>query len=79
MDPTTILVQGAMGLTGGALGAWIAVKVTLARLEERVRTLESEIGTHDTGIRGALHKLTNVVLSQSDTRSKERGRYHRDN
>ena len=51
----------------GAGAAYAAIKVKLANHEVRIRAIEQELGTRETGIRGALHKLPSE-FQKLDTR-----------
>jgi hypothetical protein len=50
-----------LSILGAAVGAWIGVHSRVVRVETRVDRLESEIGTHESGLRGAVHKTANRV------------------
>jgi len=50
-----------LSVLGAAVGAWIGVHSRVVRVETRIERLEQEIGTHDTGMRGTVHKTANRV------------------
>lgn len=53
-------------LVGAAVG-YAAIRATLANHEARIKAIEQELGTRETGIRGALHKLPSE-FQRLDTR-----------
>ena len=46
----------ALTILGTSLGSWVAITVKQARMEERMKRVEQDIGTHDTGLRGQVHE-----------------------
>ena len=50
-----------LSVLGAAVGVWIGVHSRVVRVETRIERLEQEIGTHDTGMRGTVHKTANRV------------------
>lgn len=56
------LIAPALSVFGAVVGGYAGVKISLARLEERVRRIEQEIGTHETGLRGTVHDHTAALL-----------------
>lgn len=46
----------------GAAAAYAALKSKLTDLEVRLRTVEGEIGNHESGLRGRSHELSGSVL-----------------
>jgi hypothetical protein len=49
------------GFSAG-LGGFIGARVAIAKLETRVGHIENEIGTRETGLRGAVHTNANAIL-----------------
>lgn len=50
-----------MSLLAAAAGGYAGVHGRVSRAESRLDRLEEEIGTHDTGLRGTVHKTANRV------------------
>ena len=40
------IVLGLCGLIGGVLGAWVGVQVGLARLDERLKSIDKRLDDH---------------------------------
>lgn len=50
-----------LSLLAAAAGGYAGVHGRVSRAESRLERLEQEIGTHDTGLRGSVHKIANRV------------------
>jgi hypothetical protein len=59
MDLTAILTALVSAGVSAGLGGYIGSRVAVAKLETRVAHIESEIGTRETGLRGAMHYFGN--------------------
>ena len=51
----------ALSLLAAAAGGYAGVHGRVSRAESRLDRLEQEIGTHETGLRGTVHKTANRV------------------
>lgn len=54
-------IVALLALVGSGAGAYGGMKAALAAMTERVMRLETDVGTHDTGIRKWLHDLSGTV------------------
>ncbi len=54
-------LQVALTVVGSGVAAYLAISLKVARHDERLRRLEQDVGTHETGIRGALHKHAGLL------------------
>lgn len=50
-----------LSLLAAAAGGYAGVHGRVSRTESRVDKIEQEIGTHETGLRGSVHKIANRV------------------
>ena len=50
-----------LSLLAAAAGGYAGVHGRVSRAESRLERLEQEIGTHETGLRGAVHRTANRV------------------
>jgi len=50
-----------LSLLAAAAGGYAGVHGRVSRTESRVDRLEQEIGTHETGLRGSVHKSANRI------------------
>lgn len=50
-----------LSLLAAAAGGYAGVHGRVSRAESRLDRLEQEIGTHETGLRGTVHKTANRV------------------
>lgn len=58
MDPLSIAIFGVLfSVVGSAIGAYVAFKVAVAVLEQRMKTAEQEIR----GLRDSRHHLSDAV------------------
>lgn len=53
----------ALALLGSLIGSLIVTAWRFARVESDVERMKQDIGTHETGLRGAVHKTANVVTA----------------
>lgn len=54
-------IQISLTVLGSGIAAYLAISLKVARHDERIRRLEQEVGTHETGIRGTLHEHAGVL------------------
>lgn len=46
----------------GGASVWGVIRGKLENHEQRIKAIEQELGTRDTGLRGAVHANTNALL-----------------
>jgi hypothetical protein len=52
-----------LALLGSTLGSVVVTVWRCARLEADVERMKQDIGTHETGLRGAVHRTSNAVTA----------------
>lgn len=52
-----------LALVGSVVGSLVVTAWRFARLESDVERMKTDIGTHETGLRGAVHKTANTVTA----------------
>jgi hypothetical protein len=52
-----------LALLGSTLGSVVVTVWRFARLEADVERMKQDIGTHETGLRGAVHRTSNAVTA----------------
>lgn len=65
MEWTSLVTALVSAGFSAGLGGFIGARVAIAKLETRVGHIENEIGTRETGLRGAVHANTNAILNLS--------------
>ena len=50
-----------LSIVGAVIGGWLGMHSRVVRTETKVERIESEIGTHESGLRGAVHRTANRV------------------
>ena len=53
----------ALALVGSLLGSMVVTVWRFARLESDVERMKSDIGTHELGLRGTVHRTANAVTA----------------
>lgn len=52
-----------LALLGSTLGSIVVTVWRFARLESDMERMKQDIGTHETGLRGAVHRTSNAVTA----------------
>lgn len=52
-----------LALLGSTLGSVVVTVWRFARLESDVERMKQDIGTHETGLRGSVHRTSNAITA----------------
>ena len=56
-------ITPVLALLGSTLGSVVVTVWRFARLEADMERMKQDIGTHETGLRGAVHRTSNAITA----------------
>lgn len=60
-------LQAGLTVLGSGIASYLAISLKVARHDERIRRIEQDIGTHDSGMRAQIHAHASM-LTQHEMR-----------